>query len=200
MSYFHDHQHTKHPDHPFQPRLSPQRYAAVVGVVQAGDTRPIEGEGGDHLQFYLTVGEGARWQVDVNTQSIDGSEVGVYIADEPLDAAGGAAGQPFGAPAYGVDNEAQLSYAGLGLKDLDFRQIEAERIEAELEAALSQSSFVSVYGAVFQDPTGDGVHDVHYTGRSNQDGALAVYVAGEGAPKRTWFFFKFANQSIGQKG
>ena len=204
MSYFLNHQHVGPPRHAFQNALAPDQFAAVVGTVDKTTEHPIQGSGGDHLQFYLNIGGGSRYQIDVNTLSRDGSEIGVYVANEPLDPppATTPADQPFGgAPTYGVDREAQLSYAGLGLTDADFAQLSPIRIEASLEAALNQSSFVCAYGLVFDDggANGKGLHETHFSGRPNQDGAVAVYSQdpASGALKRIWFFFKFSDQSIG---
>jgi hypothetical protein len=202
-SYFRDHVHTQPPAQAFRSGLAPESYASVTGVVDKTSEHPITGHSGDHLQFYVGIGGGARYQIDVNTQSENGSAIEVYVADEALQpAAGGAADQPFGPPAYGVSNDAQLSYAGLGLQDTQFQPVGAARIEARLEQALNQSAFVAAYGMVFNDggPSGMGAHEIHYTGKPNQDGALAVYIQdpSTGAPKRTWFFFKFDNDRIGQ--
>jgi len=205
MSYHHDHTHLTDVRSQFTAGRTPESYAAVVGTVEQDSERPITGRSGDHLQFYLDVGGGARYQVDVNTQSEDGSAIGVYIADQNVNTSGTNPDEPFGAPAYGVFPNAQLGYQAMGLTDQDFTPLPYSRIEGQLEAALNASHFVSVYGLTFDDggPDGKGVHETHYNpGRLNQDGALAVYSvdAGTGNPKRTWFFFKFQNDKIGRAG
>jgi len=183
-------------------RTLSQGYAAVVGTVETGSERPITGRSGDHLQFYIDAGAGARYQVDVNTQSRDGTDVLVHIADEALDESGSAnPSQPFGAPDYGVSSDAQLSYKAMGLKDGDFTPLSYSRIEARLETALNAAAFVAVYGMTFDDGgrNGKGVHDIHFNpGKTNRDGALAIYSqdAGTGKPRRTWFFFKFQGETI----
>ncbi len=159
-------------------------FQSVVGVVDRSSEHPIKGASGDHLQFYLTLKDGTRYQVDVNTQSRDGSEVQVYSSS--------AAALP--APAPGV-SAAKLSYAAAGLKNAQFKAESESDIDAQLEAALNRSQSVAAFGATFDDGGGNGkgVHDTHYTGRSNQDWAIAIY---DGGGKAIWFFFKFDNQSI----
>lgn len=201
-SHYQDHSHTEPPAKGFQPGLSPQSFASVVGTVDQDSEQPIVGPSGDHLKFFIEIGGGVTYQVDVNTQSRNGSEIEVYVADEALNPVGTNASEPFGAPAFGVFPDASLSYQGLGLSDQEFIPISASRIESLLENALNQSSFVAVYGLVYDDggPTGKGVHETHFDPtHPNQDGAVAVYIQdpASGAPKRTWFFFKFAEDHVG---
>ena len=105
-----------------------------------------------------------------------------------------------GAPAYGVFANASLSYAGLGLTDDEFTPVSASRIQSRLEAALSQSEFVVIYGLVFDDggPDGKGIHGTHFDHtHENADGAVVVYnIDSNGNPSRMWFFFKFAGDQI----
>ncbi|GLQ87155.1 hypothetical protein [Dyella flagellata] len=200
MFFHHDHTHTTNISAKLQSGKSPELYASVVGTVEQNSEKPITGRSGDHLQFELDIGNGLRYQVDVNTRSVDGSSVDVYIADEALDNSDPNAPDPFGAPAYGVFPNAQLSYQAMGLKDENFTAMTYFRLDSQLTAALSTSTFVAVYGMTFED--GDnvrGIHETHFTGRPNQDGAVAVYWTdpATGNPQRTWFFFKFENQQIG---
>jgi hypothetical protein len=200
MSYHHDHDHTQTMRAGLRPAMSPQTYAAVVGTVEQSTERPITGRSGDHLQFYLDIGAGTRYQVDVNTQSSDGSAIGVYVADQDLAPAGTNPAEPFGPQAYGVFPNAKLSYAAIGLADGDFTPVNYYRIDSMLQAALSGSTFVSVYGMTFDDggADGKGVHDVHFNaGDASEDGAVLIYASGAGGPKRTWFFFKFQDDTIG---
>jgi hypothetical protein len=198
--YYHDHTHTTHEGHDFRPAATPQKFAALVGTIDPNTDKAIQGRSGDHLQFYVQVGASTRYQVDVNTQSRDGSAIEVYIASEALKSDSTNPNDPFGQPAYGVFPNAALSYAGLGLTDNDFAPINASRIEAHLEAALGAATFVSIYGQVFDDggDDGKGIHETHFTGHNNQDGAVAVYTSdpNTGAPSRTWFFFKFKEDDL----
>jgi hypothetical protein len=201
MSYHHDHQHTKDVHAQFRTGRTPESYAAVVGTVDQSSEHPITGRNGDHLQFYLLVGGGSRYQVDVNTQSSDGSEIGVYMAEQDLSPSGSNPDEPFGAPAYGVFPDAQLSYKAMGLKDADFVPLPYYRIDGQLTAALNGATFATAYGVTFDDggPDGKGVHDTHFSPKTpNEDGAIAVYSVDQtsGKPTRTWFFFKFQNQKI----
>ena len=201
MSYHLDHIHVSNIRSQLRAGRSPEQYVAVVGVVEQGSEKPITGRNGDHLQFYLEIGGGHSSQVDVNTQSKDGSEILVYIADQDVNASGANPDEPFGAPAYGIFPNAELSYAAMGLNDADFYPLPYYRIEAQLEAMLQASDLVVVYGMTFDDggPNGKGVHDTHLsTERKNEDGALLVYSVDSAtdAPKRTWFFFKFREDSI----
>ncbi|WP_233858202.1 hypothetical protein [Paraburkholderia sp. HD33-4] len=72
----------------------------------------------------------------------------------------------------------------------------------KLEAALSQSKFVAIYGLVFDDggPDGKGVHETHFNSTpedKDKDGAVVVYnVDANQNPSRTWFFFKFVGDQI----
>ena len=199
MSYYHDHNHTARKT--LQSRSSPQRFGSLVGLVDKSTERPIQGRSGDHLQFYVNINDGVRYQVDVNTQSRDGSDVQLYIASEQLDAVGGNPQEPLGSPAYGVFPTATLSYAAIGLGNQEFQPIQVYRIDNQLESALNDAEFVAIYGMMFDDggDNGKGIHETHYTGRANQDGAIAVYsLDGQsGRPVRTWFFFKFETDSIG---
>lgn len=202
MSYHHDHTHTSNVRAQFRAGKSPEQFAGVVGTVEQSTEKPITGRNGDHLQFYLDVGGGSRYQIDVNTQSSDGSEIGVYIADQDVNTSGSNPDEPFGAPAYGVFPNATLSYAAMGLNDKDFAPLPYFRIESQLEAALNASDFVVAYGLSFDDggSDGKGVHQTHFNpSKANQDGAIAVYSVDSGTknPKRSWFFFKFQNEQIG---
>lgn len=201
MSYHHDHDHTKPVRAQFRAGKTPQSYAAVVGTIEQDTEKPITGRSGDHLQFYIAIGGGSRYQVDVNTQSEDGSDVEVYIADQDVNPSGTNPDEPFGAPAYGVFPKAQLSYRSMGLTDADFKPLPYFRIDGQLTAALNAAQFIAVYGMTFDDggDDGKGVHQTHFNpGEANQDGALLVYSVDPATerPKRTWFFFKFENESL----
>ncbi len=200
MSYHHDHNHTTDVRAQFRAGRYPESYAALVGTIEQGSEKAITGRSGDHIQFYLSVGGGARYQVDVNTQSTDGTAINVYIADQSVNPSGTNPDEPFGAPAYGLFPAAALSYPKIGLTNKDFSPLSYYRIEGQLTSALQASSFVTVYGLTFDDggTDGKGVHETHFTGRPDQDGALVIYSIdpASGAPVRTWFFFKFANQNI----
>lgn len=201
MSYHHDHDHTANVRPQFRAGRTSESFAAVVGTVEQNSAHPITGRSGDHLQFYIDVGGGSRYQVDVNTQSSDGTPVQVYIADQDVNASGTNPDEPFGAPAYGVFPNAQLSYRAMGLGQSDFKPVSYFRIEGQLTAALNASQFVSVYGMTFDDggSDGKGIHETHYNpGTANEDGGLAIYSvdAATGKPTRTWFFFKFGNEVI----
>lgn len=202
MSYHHDHTHTANVRSRLRSGRSPESYAAVVGTIAQSSERPITGRGGDHLQFYVDVGGGARYQVDVNTQSEDGSAIGVYIANQDIDPVGTNPDEPFGAPAYGAFPNAQLSYQAMGLNDGDFAPLPYYRIDGQLRAALNAAHFVSIYGMTFDDggADGKGIHDTHFNrGKTNEDGAILIYLVDSttGKPKRTWFFFKFQNDRLG---
>jgi hypothetical protein len=190
---FKDHKHNSRRE--FRSAMTPQHYGAVVGSVDPNTERAISGHSGDHLQFYINVSVRLRYQVDVNTQSKDGTAVGIYVADETGQA------DPNDAPSVGVFSDAQLSYQALGLTDNDFQAINFSRLDALLEAALSNSVYVAAYGHLFDDggDDGKGVHDIHFVkDASNEDGALAIYTrdAQSSALKRTWFFFKFQEDHI----
>ena len=203
MSYYHDHAHTKNVRPQLRSAHASQSYAAVVGTVDQESEKPITGRSGDHLQFYVSIGNGARVQVDVNTQSRNGSPVQVYIADQDVNASGpNPADEPFGSPAYGFFPNASLSYTAIGLVGSDFKDISVTRIDGQLEAALNVAEFVTIYGQTFDDggPDGKGVHETHFNpSMSNQDGALLIYSKDRvtGKPKRTWFFFKFESDNLG---
>lgn len=189
----------------FQTGNSPSTYGAVVGTLEVSTERPIQGRNGDHLQFYLKTQDGGFYQADVNTRSRDGSDIGVYIAEESLPPATDATpGNPFGPEQLGFDDSAQLSYQKIGLTDQDFVALDYTRIESQLRADLGVAEFVMAYGMAFDDggPDGKGIHDVHYnptaSGAPDQDGALALYTldAQTKAPKRVWYFFKFRDDNI----
>jgi hypothetical protein len=201
VSYHHDHKHTANVRAQFRAGRSPESYAAIVGTVEQNSEEPLTGRSGDHLQFCINVGGGKRYQVDVNTQSGDGTPIMVYIADQDTNPSGMNPDEPFGAPAYGVFPDAQLSYESMGLNDNDFYPLSYYRIDGQLGTALTTAYFVSVYGMTFDDggPDGKGIHQTHYNkGGRNQDGAVLIYSvdAGTGNPKRTWYFFKFSDDSL----
>lgn len=201
MSYHHDHNHTTNMRAQFRAGQSTESFAAVVGTIDPDSEKSITGHSGDHLQFYINAGGGTRYQVDVNTQSSDRSPIEVYIADQSVNPSGTNPDEPFGAPAYGVFPNASVSYESIGLTDKDFAPLSYYRIDGQLTSALQSAHFVAVYGLTFDDggPDGKGIHETHFSGRPNQDGALAVYSvdSASGSPVRTWFFFKFQNQNIG---
>ena len=196
--YYTDHTHIERRTfHAVRPRES---FAAVVGTVETQTEREIVGRSGEHLQFYLDVHAGIQYQVDVNIQSSDGTPIEVFVGGEDLDPQGTNPDEPLGAPAYGVFANASLSYAGLGLNDGQFSPVSASRIQSSLEAALSQSEFVVIYGLVFDDggSDGKGIHETHFDPRrENEHGAVVVYsLDPNNKPSRTWFFFKFASDRI----
>lgn len=199
MSFYNDHDHTT--PHDLTSAMPTQHFAAVVGTVEKATEHDIVGRNGEHLQFYVDVHAGVRYQADVNIQSRDDSEILMYVATESLRAQGSNPDEPFGPPAFGVFPDAQLSYAGMALTDDEFQSLSAVRIQAMLEAALNQGDFVAVYGQVFDDggADGKGIHETHFNSSlTNQDGALAVYGKdSQGNPQRTWFFFKFSDDRIG---
>jgi len=205
MSYYRDNRHLSNISGRFRSGNSPLTYGAVIGQLDISSERPIQGRNGDHLQFYISAGQAGAYQVDVNTQSRDGTEIGVYIAEETLDpAANGGQGQPFGQPSLGVDLNAALSYKAIGLDDGNFVLLPYTRIESQLEADLGAAQFVAAYGMTFDDggEDGKGLHETHFNpkapGAPDRDGALALYTVDtvSGKPKRVWYFFKFAGDSI----
>ncbi|MBW4023226.1 MAG: YukJ family protein [Proteobacteria bacterium] len=184
---------------------SPLTYGAIIGTLEVSTERPIQGRNGDHLQFYLKTQDNRYYQADVNTRSRDGSDIGVYIAEEPLPPATDATPtNPFGPEHLGFDGHALLSYRKIGLTDQDFVALDYTRIEGQLEADLGAARFVMAYGMAFDDggPNGKGIHEVHFNpsapGAPDQDGALALYTldAQTMAPKRVWYFFKFRDDNI----
>ncbi len=200
MNYFTEHQYVEPRD--FTPARTPERYAAVVGTAVLSTEHEITGRDGEHWQFYVDTGNGTQYQVDVNIQSSDGEPIEMYVGAENLDPTGVTPDEPFGSPQYGIFT-ASLSYAGIGLADAMFEPVDSVRIYQQLRAALAQSTFLAVYGFVFDDggPNGKGIHETHlnptYTA---QDGALAVYGQdANGKPLRTWFFFKFAEDHIAMR-
>jgi len=163
-------------------------FARITGAVVSNSEQPITGRSGDHLQFKINAG-GAVYQVDINTQSEDGSAIGVYITDQDL--GGGAA------PAAGVTVPASLSYQSLGLTDHDFTPMTYSSIESELETALGAALAVEIYGLTFDDggPNGKGIHETHFNPKfPGQDGAVRIYSSATAA---RWYFFKFQADHIG---
>ena len=201
MSYYQDHTHVAPARDQFRSGSSPDSYGSVVGTIEQSTEHPITGRSGDHLQFDVQIGNGVSYQVDVNTQSENGTAVELYVAVEDLQPVGSNPSEPFGPPTYGVFLKAQLSYAAIGLTDDDFAPVSDTRLDSQLEAALNQATFVAVYGQIFDDggPNGKGIHETHYTGKPNQDGAVAIYAVdvASGKPTRTWFYFKFQEDHIG---
>lgn len=198
MTYFTEHRYVEPRE--LTPAATAEHFAAVVGTVVISTEHEIVGRNGEHLQFYLDIGNGVRYQVDVNIQSSDGQPIEMYVGAENLDPAGVTPDEPFGSPQYGAFADAALSYAGIGLADAMFTPVDAVRIQQQLEAAFAQSTFVAVYGLVFDDggPDGKGIHETHLNAtRTDQDGALAVYGKdAAGDAQRRWFFFKFAEDRI----
>jgi hypothetical protein len=205
MSYYNQHQHLENIRGRFRSGNSAQSYGAVVGTPQLSQERSLEnGPSGDHLQFYLDAGAAGSFQVDVNTQSRDGSEIGIYIAEETLAPAADATDDnPFGAEALGPVQNAALSYEQMGLANRDFTQLSDARIEDQLRADLGTARFVAAYGMMFNDggANGKGIHETHFNPTApapDQDGALALYTFDTDGktPKRVWYFFKFQTDAI----
>lgn len=200
MSYFHERRHISRDGRNFRNNYKPSIYGMISGTVEISSEHPITGHSGEHLRFYVDIQSDLRYQVDINTQSNDGSRVEFYSANENLKDLSSTSGNSFGNPAYGIFDDAQLSYAGLGLKDSDFTPVDDIRITNQLEQTLNKSSFVQIYGFMFDDggDNGKGIHETHYNyGKTNQDGAIAIYyLDSNNNPNRTWFFFKFQGDSI----
>lgn len=186
--HFNNHQHTTPEKKAFR-NVATSTYGVIVGQVDTTTEKPITGRNGAHLQFYLVNDQGQRYQVDVNTQSRDGTTVLSYIAELPAS----------GAPA-GANTDAALSYRGMGLTNDSFAPVTDTRIDSLLKAALAQAESVAAYGFCFDDggPNGKGVHDTHLNpGKPNQDGAVAVYLVGDNnEPVVRWFFFMFENETV----
>jgi deoxyribonuclease-2 len=173
-------------------------YGSILGTINKSTEKQITGQDGVHWQFYVQMYGTTQYQVDTNVQSKNGSEVGVYVADEALPAV--STQPPFGPVLLSFYPNASLSYQALGLNDADFVPLSDSRLETQLEGALNESAYVSVYGFVFDDggPDGKGIHDNHFNpGKLDQDGGIAVYMINQqGQPIRRWFFFKFQSDSI----
>lgn len=201
MSYYTEHTYIE--PRRLTPAATPERFAAVVGTVVISTEHEIVGRNGEHLQFYVDIGNGVQYQADVNIQSSDGEPIEMYVGAENVDPAGVTPDEPFGSPQYGVFFDAALSYAGIGLADAIFSPASAVRIQQQLEAAFAQSTFVVLYGFVFDDggPNGKGIHETHLNATLiDRDGALAVYGKdASGHPQRKWFFFKFEEDHIGAR-
>ena len=198
LQYYTDHAHIS--PRVFRNARPEESFAAVVGTAETPTEREIVGRNGEHLQFYVNIHTAVRYQVDVNIQSSDGTPIEVYVGGEDLDPQGTNPDEPPGTPTYGVFPNASLSYKAHGLADTQFVPVSASRIQSQLEAALSQSEFVAIYGLVFDDggPGGKGIHETHFDSlRKNQDGAVVIYsIDSNNNPSRMWFFFKFSEDRI----
>lgn len=166
-------------------------YGVVVGHVVRSSEHSITGRSGDHLQFNLDIGNNQFYQVSINVRSRHGTNIEVFIADEDH--------EPQNPPNYGHFKDAKLSYTGLGLTDDHFHQISEKWITSKLEAELNSTDYVEIYGTTYRDGRLNGIHNIHYTGLPDQDGAIALYGSlpdDSSRSARTWVFLKFSEQTI----
>lgn len=179
----HHHTQPKHFSHPG----GQSQFVALVG--KPDSESEIHGRSGEHYKIIVDGGDSGTHEVDVNIQSSDGSDIMVYIGHED-----GVDGDP-----EGLDTEARLSYAQIGLTDAAFNPISDTRLESLLQTDIDEAAYLAVYGTTYSDGGPAGVHLVHRNESGDaRDGAVAFFYSADGGKYTVrWYFFKFNNQSVG---
>lgn len=156
-----------------------QQFARLVGTYVS---HSFEHDNGVHLVLNISA-NGKTYPVDVNIQSIDGSEV------EYCQESGSLA-----TFTNGLDTDVTLSYVSdLHLTDNDFQSVSQGTLSNLILKLVANANQVVVYGMMYTDGTVQGLHDIHYNpSMRNQDGALGFVTASS----TTWIYCKFQNEHI----
>ena len=156
-----------------------QQFARLVGTYVS---HSFEHDNGVHLVLNISA-SGKTYSVDVNIQSIDGSEV------EYCQKSGALMSFP-----DGLDTNVSLSYVSdCSLVDDDFQSADQSFLSDLIMKLLANANQVVVYGMMYTDGNVQGLHDIHYNpSMRNQDGALGFVTSTE----TTWIYCKFQNEHL----
>ena len=98
-------------------------------------------------------------------------------------------------PDVGVAKDAKVSFEGLGLKDSDFTTVQAGELRQIVTSYTERCQRMTIFGMSYSE--GTGLHDVHFNGGKNKDGALCFYFdSAHGGPMARWIFLKFQNDEL----
>jgi hypothetical protein len=131
--------------------------------------------------------------IDVHSNRPDGDapdpeEVKYYLADEAT---------PEGEwPPVGVNEKAEVSYQGLGLKESQFVLAELSDLHTLLAGYAQKCDRMTVFGVTYSD--GTGIHDAHMDDQNrNEDGAVVFYFSSTNdGPVARWVFLKFQQPKL----
>jgi hypothetical protein len=185
-----------------QGHLPGECYGALVGAVDHVTLNSRDGSrpNPNHVYIWISVPSGARagrYECAFSTESSGTGPDTLYLVyEEEITSTD--------IPPAGFDN-AQLSYANLGLRESEFTRIENGSLRSAIYNWASDCTGIVVYGVTY--PDGGGLHDVHmnsgerpgsaHRSRLHEDGALAFYYRhGGGDLYRRWVFIKFATQDL----
>jgi hypothetical protein len=191
--------------------LTPNRFGGLTGTVDHWTLAPHDGPRPDdnHIYLWIKVAQGAiagKYEAAVNVLSSDKKKPG-----DPPDALDlrfcerSETVDPANWPSEGFAEDAQVSYAGLGLKETDFQTVEMGELRQLVASRATHCQRITVYGVAY--PHGDGLHEVHMNSgnrpprqnenRVNQDGAVVFYFDEQnGGPVARWIFLKFRTQDF----
>ena len=211
MSHHQQHQHTT----PFPPtsaagRLPGLKFGALVGTYDHWTLAAHDGtrKNPNHVYVWVKVDTGefmGKFEAAINVHSNDPLKPGqsqsdgnlsYHLHDEPLAEADW--------PAEGF-SPAQVSFAGMGLKESDFTTVQSGELRQLVESWVTGCQLISVHGITYKE--GDGIDQVHMNSgnpparanenRPNSDGALVcLFDAAHGGPVARWLFLKFRTQKF----
>jgi hypothetical protein len=201
--------HHSHHNHKIGPapksaagRLPKNKFGALSGVLDHLTLAAHDGSHADdnHVYIWLKVPFGSlagKYECAFNTESSDGAAASQYaVAEEAIELTD--------LPDDGFA-DASVSYAGLGLSQADFQDIENGSLRSAIYDWAGSASIITAYGVTYND--GTGLHEIHlnsgepagskFPNLVNEDGALVFYYKPEGEqPFRRWVFIKFSSQTL----
>lgn len=206
--------HTRPPYHPRRlprHRLPPNQFGRLVGTLDHWTLAPLGRHRQDrnHVYLWIRVHQGpdaGLYEVAVNVRSnVRPSRGGepneaflrYCLVDEEIG--------PAEWPEEGFHTAAELSYAAMGLFEVDFQPVPVEGLRALLTAYASRCRRLAAYGVSYSN--GRGLHDVHLNAgnppprdgenRVHQDGAmLFLFDDDRGSGNARWLFLKFRTQTF----
>jgi len=205
-THSHAHRHLNPPPSPRTGELPANQFGGLVGTVDHLTLTPHDPKNRDnnpddnHVYIWIEVPAGryaGKYECAFNTESNQkGSTTQFYVREEEMSMAD--------FPTVGFW-DAEVSYAGLGLAQDDFRDIANGQLRSAVSNWARDCILVCAYGVVYQQ--GDGLHEIHmnsgerkgskHPNLTNQDGALVFYHRNaDGSPYRRWVFIKFSTQDL----
>jgi len=196
-----NHQHVT----PLQPSQNPNvgsgrlpggQFASVTGAFDHWTLKAERSDGNNQFHVYVWIhvegGEfDGKYECAVNVLSDRGTsnaqnEVKYYLHDTPLAMSEW--------PEQGVSTTARLDYKSMGLKEIQFQDVQAEELRSLVEQYASSCQLLEAYGHTY--PDGTGLHETHMQS-TNQDGAMVFYFdAQHGGPVARWVFVKFQEPTL----
>lgn len=187
--------------------LPPDQFGGLVGTIDHLTLTPHDPQNrnnnpdNNHVYIWIEVPAGTyagKYECAFNTESNQSnSQTQYYVYEEAV--------QLSDFPTVGFWADAEVSYAGLGLKQENFQNIQNGQLRTAVSNWTRDCTVACAYGVVYDQ--GDGLHEIHMNSgekpgsrnknRANEDGALVLYYRNPGSePFRRWIFIKFSTQAL----